>query len=84
MNIKKLLAITLICFGLSAAAEDRFFSIQDDRVFGRMTQAEYDAFPIATDADLVEVSGQTQVVVIAPSPTVLFPVRTLWTQDGIE
>ncbi len=50
-------------FDLSAA--DRFFSIRDDRVFGRMTQAEYDAYPIATDADLVEVSGQTQVVITA-------------------
>jgi len=46
-------------------ASDRFFSIRDDRVFSRMTQAEYDSYPIATDDDLVEVSGQTQVVITA-------------------
>ncbi len=50
-------------FDLSAA--DRFFSIRDDRPFTPLSQAAYDSYVIATDADLVEVSGQTQVVVTA-------------------
>ncbi len=48
-------------FDLSAA--DRFFSIRDPDVFNQLTQAMYDSYPIATDADLVEVSGQTQTVI---------------------
>jgi type IV pilus assembly protein PilY1 len=50
-------------FDLSAA--DRFFSIRDGDVFTKLTQAAYDAYPIVTDADLVEVSGQTQTVITA-------------------
>ena len=50
-------------FDLSAA--DRFFSIRDGDVFNQLTQAAYDSYPIATDADLVEVSGTTQTVVTA-------------------
>ena len=50
-------------FDLSAA--DRFFSIRDDKPFTRLSQTAYDNYVIATDADLVEVSGQTQVVVTA-------------------
>jgi type IV pilus assembly protein PilY1 len=50
-------------FDLSAT--DRFYSVRDGDVFTRLTQAQYDAYPIATDADLVEVSGQTQTVVTA-------------------
>ena len=50
-------------FDLSAA--DRFFSIRDDKPFTPLSQAAYDSFDIATDADLIEVSGQTQVVVTA-------------------
>lgn len=48
-------------FDLSAA--DRFFSVRDGDVFNALTQNTYDNYPIATDADLVEVSGQTQTVV---------------------
>jgi type IV pilus assembly protein PilY1 len=48
-------------FDLSAA--DRFFSIRDDRVFTQLSQNDYDNFTIITDADLVEVSGQTQTVI---------------------
>jgi len=44
-------------------ASDRFFSIRDDAVFNQLAQAEYDSFPIITDADLVEVSGKTQTVI---------------------
>jgi len=47
------------------ASADRFFSFRDGDVFNQLTQAMYDNYPIATDADLVEVSGQTQTVVTA-------------------
>jgi type IV pilus assembly protein PilY1 len=45
-------------FDLSAA--DRFYSVRDGDVFNQLDQAAYDTYSIATDADLVEVSGQTQ------------------------
>ena len=48
-------------FDLSAA--DRFFALRDGDVFNKLTQAAYNTYAIATDADLVEVSGQTQTVV---------------------
>ena len=48
-------------FDLSAA--DRFYSLRDPDVFNQLDQAAYDNYDIATDGDLVEVSGQTQVVV---------------------
>jgi type IV pilus assembly protein PilY1 len=48
-------------FDLSAA--DRFFSIRDGDVFNKLTQTAYDNYSIVTDADLVEVSGQTQTVI---------------------
>jgi len=48
-------------FDLSAS--DRFFSVRDGDVFNQLTQAAYDSYPIVTDADLVEVSGQTQTVI---------------------
>lgn len=51
-------------FDLSAA--DRFFSLRDGNVFSQLSQNDYDTYPIITEADLVEVSGQTQTVV-APS-----------------
>ena len=50
-------------FDLTAA--DRFYSLRDGDVFNALTQAQYDAYPIATDADLIEVSGKTQVEVTA-------------------
>jgi len=46
-------------------ATDRFYSLRDGDVFHALTQAAYDSYPIATDADLVEVSGQTQTVITA-------------------
>jgi len=47
-------------FDLSAS--DRFFSIRDKDVFNQLSQDQYDSYPIVDDASLVEVSGQTQVV----------------------
>jgi type IV pilus assembly protein PilY1 len=48
-------------FDLSAA--DRFYSFRDDLVFTQLSQTDYDSYVIATDADFVEVSGQTQTVI---------------------
>jgi type IV pilus assembly protein PilY1 len=46
-------------------ASDRFFSIRDGDVFNQLPQSAYDNYPIITDDDLVEVSGQTQTVITA-------------------
>ena len=48
-------------FDLTAA--DRFFSLRDPDVFTRLDQAAYDSYPIIEDSDLVEVSGQSGIVV---------------------
>ncbi|MBT8080583.1 MAG: PQQ-binding-like beta-propeller repeat protein [Gammaproteobacteria bacterium] len=48
-------------FDLSAA--DRFFSLRDKNVFNQLSQADYDAIVPATESTMVEVSGQTQVVI---------------------
>jgi type IV pilus assembly protein PilY1 len=50
-------------FDLSAS--DRFYSVRDGDVFNQLTQDAYNSYPIVTDADLVEVSGQTQTVITA-------------------
>jgi type IV pilus assembly protein PilY1 len=42
---------------LDGSAEDRFYSLRDKDVFNGLTQAQYNSYPIATDADMVEVSG---------------------------
>jgi type IV pilus assembly protein PilY1 len=42
---------------LDGSAEDRFYSLRDPDVFTGLTQAKYNAYDIATDADMVEVSG---------------------------
>lgn len=44
-------------------ATDRFFSFRDPDVFNKLTQTEYDNYGVITDANLVEVSGQKQVVI---------------------
>jgi len=44
-------------------ASDRFFSIRDPNVFNHLDQNAYDNYTIVTDADLVEVSGQTQTII---------------------
>lgn len=41
--------------------DDRFYSIRDPLVFTSMTQAQYNAFSITTDAQLVDVQGQVNV-----------------------
>jgi type IV pilus assembly protein PilY1 len=48
---------------LSNAAQDRFYSLRDYSVFRDLTQAQYDSYPIATDADMAEVSGQLNTIV---------------------
>jgi len=48
-------------FDLSAS--DRFFSVRDGDVFTQLPQAAYDSYSVVTDADLVEVSGQTQTII---------------------
>ncbi len=47
---------------LNTSAADRFYSLRDPDVFNALSQAEYDNYPIATDTDLIDVSGRTQVV----------------------
>ena len=51
---------------LNNNATDRFYSLRDADVFNRLSQAQYNSYNVATDADLVEVSGQTKVI-IAPT-----------------
>jgi len=41
--------------------DDRFYSIRDPNVFQPLTQAQYDAYPVTSDDQLVEVSGQVNV-----------------------
>jgi type IV pilus assembly protein PilY1 len=50
-------------FDLSAS--DRFFSFRDPDVFNQLDQNAYDTYSIITDADLIEVSGQTKVIITA-------------------
>ncbi len=45
------------------SASDRFFSLRDPDVFNQLPQSAYNSYNIITDADLVEVSGQTQAVI---------------------
>jgi type IV pilus assembly protein PilY1 len=42
---------------LDKSANDRFYSLRDPDVFAKLSQTGYDNYPIAYDADLVEVSG---------------------------
>lgn len=46
---------------LDNTATDRFFSLRDPNVFGALTQTQYDNYSVATDSDLIEVSGQSGV-----------------------
>jgi type IV pilus assembly protein PilY1 len=50
---------------LDNSASDRFYSLRDPDVFNQLTQAQYDSYPIATDADMIEVSGQLGVTLNA-------------------
>lgn len=51
---------------LNNDATDRFFSLRDPDVFNRLSQTQYNNYIVATDADLIEVSGQTKTII---SPT---------------
>ena len=44
-------------------ANDRFYSLRDGEVFTKLTQAAYDSYSIIHETDLVEVSGQSGVVI---------------------
>ena len=44
---------------LDNSAQDRFYSLRDPHIFQNLSQAQYDSYPIATDADMAEVSGTT-------------------------
>lgn len=46
---------------LDSDAADRFYSLRDPDIFNALTQAEYDGYDIARDADMVEVSGRLNV-----------------------
>lgn len=48
---------------LNTATADRFFSIRDPDIFNVLSQVEYDTYQIVTANDLIEVSGQKQVVI---------------------
>jgi type IV pilus assembly protein PilY1 len=48
---------------LDLGAADRFYSLRDPDVFNRLDQAAFDSYPVITDADLVEVSGDKGAVV---------------------
>lgn len=43
---------------LDGSAEDRFYSLRDKDVFNSLTQTQYNSYTLATDADMVEVSGK--------------------------
>ena len=47
---------------LNGDAVDRFYSLRDPDIFNQLSQAKYDGYSIATDANMVEVSGLTKIV----------------------
>ena len=47
---------------LDNSATDRFYSLRDPDVFNQLSQAAYDSYNVAVDADMIEVSGQVNVV----------------------
>ena len=48
---------------LDTATTDRFYSIRDPNIFNKLTQTEYDTYPVIFESNLVEVAGQKQVVI---------------------
>lgn len=48
---------------LDNSASDRFYSLRDGNVFDSLSQAQYNAYPIAKDGDLVDVSGKYDTVI---------------------
>lgn len=60
---------------LNNSAQDRFYSLRDYDVFRDLTQAEYDSYPIATNADMVEVSGQLNATILPGKRGWMFSLR---------
>jgi len=50
---------------LDNSADDRFYSLRDKDVFNALTQAQYNAYSIVKDADLIEISGKYGTVIAA-------------------
>jgi len=48
---------------LDNGASDRFYSVRDPDVLNQLPQSAYDNYDIATDADMVEVSGSVRTVI---------------------
>jgi len=48
---------------LNTNANDRFYSLRDPDIFNQLSQADYESYPIATSADMVEVSGVLGAVI---------------------
>ncbi|MBJ90332.1 MAG: hypothetical protein CMO98_10795 [Woeseia sp.] len=47
---------------LDNSANDRFYALRDKQVFTKLSQTAYDQYPVANDGDMIEVSGQINVV----------------------
>ncbi|MGI9204305.1 MAG: PilC/PilY family type IV pilus protein [Woeseiaceae bacterium] len=50
---------------LDNIANDRFYSLRDDKVFTQMTQTEYNTLPVITESNLVDVTGKVRTVLTA-------------------
>jgi len=48
---------------LDNSASDRFYSLRDANVFNPLTQAQYNAYSIIKDSDLIDVAGQYDTVI---------------------
>jgi len=48
---------------LDNSAGDRFYSLRDPDIFNSLTQAQYDAYPIIGNSDLVDVAGQFGTII---------------------
>lgn len=49
---------------LDKSASDRFYSLRDPDVFTKLSQTEYDSYPIIYDSSLVDVTGQVGVTLM--------------------
>ena len=63
---------------LDLAAADKFYAVRDSNVFTTLTQAQYDSFPIITEADLVLVDRTSSAAVTIPAGKKgwMLPMRT--------
>jgi len=50
---------------LDNSASDRFYSVRDPNVFSPLSQAQYNAYPIIKDDDLVDVAGKAETIIPA-------------------